>query len=414
MMGEIVESTENAGTTPPDPRDASGTLRRIVLGDREILLVGTAHISQESVEEVRATIRGEGPARVCVEIDPGRYKTMSEKSSWESLDIVKIIKDGKAFLFLANLILSSFQRRMGASIGTSPGEEMRAAVEEAQALGVPFHFCDREVGATLRRAWGLSGFWNKVKLLSALLSSAFSNEKLSEEEIEALKKKGAVEDMMGELADYLPKVKEVLIDERDRYLAAKIYQSGAGKIVAVVGAGHMGGIEEWLGRMHSGQADTEVSALETIPKPSSAGKLLGWVVPVAIVGLLVFGFFVSGKEVTLSRLLAWVLLNGTLSAVGSLAAFAHPLTALVSFFAAPVATLNPFLAVGMFSGLCEAGLRKPRVEDFENLPADMNSLRGFWKNRVTRILLVFILSSLGGAIGNFISLPFLTSLLFKG
>jgi pheromone shutdown-related protein TraB len=392
---------------------ASEMTRRIALGDREIILVGTAHISQESVEEVRNAIRTEGPARVCVEIDGGRYKTMSEKSSWESLDIVKVIKEGKAFLFLANLILSSFQRRMGESIGASPGEEMKAAVEVADELGIPYHFCDREVGTTLRRAWGLSGLWNKMKLLSALISSAFSNEKLSEAEIEALKKKGAVEDMMGELAEYLPKVKEVLIDERDRYLAAKIYSSGTGKIVAIVGAGHMNGIETWLGKMHSGQEGTDVTEIENVPKASPWSKIVGWLIPAVIVGLLVFGFFISGKDITLSRLLTWVLLNGTLAAVGSMIAFGHPLTWLVSFFGAPIATLNPFLAVGMFSGLCEASLRKPRVEDFETLATDIVSIRGFWKNRVTRILLVFLLSSFGGMIGNAISFPFLTSLLFK-
>lgn len=393
---------------------ASDTTRRIALGDKEIILVGTAHISHESVEEVKDTIREERPAHVCIEIDGGRFKTMKEKSSWESLDIVKVIKEGKAFLFLANLILSSFQRRMGSSTGTNPGDEMKAAAEAADELGVPYHFCDREVATTLRRAWGLSGLWNKMKLLSALVSSAFSNEQLSAEEVEALKKNGAIEDMMGDLAEYLPKVKEVLIDERDRYLAAKIYACGSGKIVAVVGAGHMNGIVEWLEKIHSGRAGTDVAEIETVPKPSIWGKVIGWLIPIAIVGLLVFGFFVSGKDITINRLVTWVLLNGSLAALGTLIAFGHPLSILVAFVSAPIATLNPFLAVGMFSGLTEASVRKPTVEDFENLPMDINSLKGFWKNRVTRILLIFILSSVGGALGNFISLPFLGSLLFKG
>ncbi len=403
----------DVSTVEIEGASAADTVRRISLGDREIVLVGTAHISQGSVDEVRNIIRQEMPARVCVEIDAGRFKTMTEKASWESLDIVKIIKEGKAFLMLANLMLSSFQRRMGANLGSSPGEEMRAAVDTATELGIPFHFCDREVAATLRRAWGLSGFWNKIKLLSALLSSAFSNEKLSEAEIEAMKKKGAVEDMMGELAAYLPKVKEVLIDERDRYLASKIFESGPGKAVAVVGAGHMNGIEVWLAKLASGEVSPEVRELEVIPKASVFGKALGWIIPIAIVGLLVSGFFFSGASLTLEKLLQWVLWNGSLAALGSLIAFGHPLTILVSFLGAPLGTLNPFMAVGMFSGLCEAALRKPRVEDFENLSNDITSIKGFWKNKITRVLLVFFLSSLGGAIGNFIALPFLTSLLFK-
>jgi pheromone shutdown-related protein TraB len=290
---------------------------------------------------------------------------------------------------------------------------MKAAIDEAQALGLPFHFCDREIAVTLRRAWGLSSAWNKAKLLSALVSSAFSNEKMSEAEIEALKRKGAVEDMMGELAEYLPKVKEVLIDERDRYLAAKIFQSGGGKTVAVVGAGHMNGIEAWLRKLQAEEMPADVSAIEVVPKASAWGKAAGWLIPILIVGLLVSGFFVSGTDVTLSKLATWIFLNGSLAALGSLIAFGHPLTILASFVCAPLATLNPFMAVGMFSGVCEATLRKPRVEDFENLSSDITSVRGFWRNKVTRILLVFFLSSLGGMIGNFISLPFLTSLLFK-
>jgi pheromone shutdown-related protein TraB len=381
---------------------ASEMTRRIALGDKEIILVGTAHISHESVEQVKDTIRAERPDRVCIEIDGGRFKTMSEKSSWESLDIVKIIKEGKVFLFLANLILSSFQRRMGSSTGTSPGDEMKAAAEAAAELGVPYHFCDREVGTTLRRAWGLSGLWNKMKLLSALMSSAFTNEQLSEAEIEALKKNGAIEDMMGELAEYLPKVKEVLIDERDRYLAAKIYSSGSGKIVAVVGAGHMNGIVAWLEKIHSGQSNTDVAEIETVPKPSIVGKAIGWLIPIAIVVLIVVSAFASGDKLPVNGLLTWIMWNSGLAAVGALLAFSHPLTILVTFVTAPIGTLSPVLAVGFFAAICEATVRKPKVEDFENLPTDVTSIRGFWKNRVTRTILVFFLSSLGGMAGNWI------------
>ncbi|HOX49336.1 MAG TPA: TraB family protein, partial [Spirochaetales bacterium] len=201
----------------------SKTVRRVELGDRAVLLVGTAHISPESIEEVRSLIASERPTRVCVEIDEGRWKSMSEGQDWASLDIGKVLREGKGFLLMANLALSGFQRRMGSEVGVKPGEEMLAAARAAEELGVPYAFCDREVQLTLKRAWGKSNLWNRSKLIASLASSAFTNEKLSEAEIEQLKERSELEEMMGELADFLPSVKEVLIDERDRYLATKIF-----------------------------------------------------------------------------------------------------------------------------------------------------------------------------------------------
>jgi pheromone shutdown protein TraB len=427
----------------------SKTARRVELGDRSVILVGTAHISPESIDEVGALIREELPARVCVEIDSGRWKSMNEDQGWASLDIGKVLKEGKGFLLMANLALSGFQRRMGEGVGVRPGDEMLAAAKTAEELGIPYDFCDREVQLTLKRAWAKSSLWNKAKLIASLAESAFSSEKLSEEDIEKLKDKGELEEMMGELADYLPSVKEVLIDERDRYLASKIFASamaadlsapppaatgpaantdapeavvvvGAADtpadqapaadrkrpaVIAVVGAGHLGGIEAWLGRLAKAEVGTDVAELETLPRPSPWGKIAGWAIPVAIVGLIVAGFLRSGAQASLALLLRWVLFNGSLAALGSALCFAHPLTILASFVAAPIATLNPFVGVGLFAGLAEAFLRKPRVSDFETLAEDVTSFRGFYKNRITHILLVFFISSIGGMIGNFIALP---------
>lgn len=415
------------------------TTRRLTIAGRPVLIVGTAHISRESIDEVRSLIRAEGPARVCVEIDAGRYRSMSEGAKWENLDIIKVLKEGRGFLLLANLALSGFQRRMGSEVGVKPGEEMLAAVSAADELGIPYAFCDRDVQTTLKRAWGRSNLWNRSKLLASLVDSAISGEKLSAEDIEKLKEQNELEKMMGELADFLPSVKEVLIDERDRYLAARIFtetkaaglatggtnantntnadsasaDSGEHKaqapVLAVVGAGHLEGIASWLERLNKGEADESVAELETLPKPSQAGKILGWAIPAAIVAFIVIGFFRSGTTASLDLLLRWILLNGSLAAIGSALCLAHPLTILVSFFGAPIATLNPFVGVGMFAGVVEAFVRKPRVSDFENLAEDVTHLKGFYRNRVTRILLIFFLSSLGGMIGNFISLPFLAS-----
>ncbi len=390
----------------------SGTVRRVELKNRTIILAGTAHISQESIEEVTALIETERPGRVCVEIDATRWRSMNEGGSWEKLDIGKVLKEGRGFFLMANLALSGFQRRMGSGLGVKPGEEMLAAIRTAESLGIPYSFCDRDIQITLKRAWAKSGLWNRSKLLASLVSSSFSNEKLTEEEIEKLKERSELEQMMGELADFLPSVKTVLIDERDRYLASKIYESREELVVAVVGAGHLNGIEEWLCKLDASQdvqAACEVSDINFVPPPSALAKAAGWLIPAAIIGLIILGFFRSGTQASLAMLLRWVLLNGSLAALGSALCLAHPLTILLSFVSAPLATLNPFVGVGLFAGLSEAFLRKPTVRDLEALTEDISTIKGFYRNRVTHILLIFFLSSFGGMIGNFIALPFLAS-----
>jgi pheromone shutdown protein TraB len=421
----------------------SQTTRSLEVAGRPVILVGTAHISRESIDEVAGLIREKRPSRVCVEIDAARYRSMSEGNKWESLDIIKVLREGRGFLLLANLALAGFQRRMGSSVGVKPGEEMLAAVSTAEELGIPFAFCDRDVQVTLKRAWGRSNLWNRSKLLATLVESAVSGEKLSAEEIEHLKQNNELEEMMGELARFLPSVKEVLIDERDRYLASRIFEetraagnalpptpvppkdaadgaaentmtinsasSGPAPVIAVVGAGHLNGIVSWLERLEKAEVSSDVSEIETLPAPSPWGKIAGWAIPAAIVIFIALGFFRSGTEASLDLLLRWVLLNGSLAALGSALCLANPITILVSFVGAPIATLNPFVGVGLFAGVTEAFLRRPLVSDFENLAEDVTSLRGFYRNRVTRILLVFVLSSLGGMIGNFISLPVLAT-----
>ncbi|MDR2247934.1 MAG: TraB/GumN family protein [Treponema sp.] len=381
---------------------------------REILLIGTAHISRDSIAEVERAIRDEKPDMVCVELDGGRYAAISRQENWERLDIIKVFKEGKGFLLMANLVLAGFQRRMGQDLGVKPGEEMKIAAETARDLGIPYSLCDREVQITLRRAWNRCGLWSKCKLLSSLLSSAFTSEKFSEQEIEQLKNRNELDGMMAELAGYLPRVKETLIDERDQYLAAKIWESGAqtgGRQIAVVGAGHLMGIRDHLERIACGKERSDVSGLDAIPQASVLSRAAGWVFPVLIAALIVLGFFRAGAGVSLGMLFRWILLNGSLAALGTLLALGHPLSILVSFVGAPIATINPFIGVGLFSGIAEATIRKPRVIDTQTISEDIGSLKGIYRNRITRALLVFFLSSLGGAAGNFIAIPLLASLL---
>jgi pheromone shutdown-related protein TraB len=394
-------------------------LRLSLPGNREIVLIGTAHVSRESIEEVSRIIREERPELVCVELDQSRYHAMTGKDDWERLNVSKVFREGKGFLLIANLVLSGFQRRMGDELGVKPGEEMKTAVLTAEELGIPCHFCDREVQITLRRAWARCGLWNKCKLLSSLIAGAFSTEKLSEAEIENLKRASELDSMMAELANYLPPVKSTLIDERDRYLAARIWQaagergSGGLRAAAVVGAGHLQGIKAQLEKIAAGECSADVEDLNIIPERSFLSKSAGWIIPLIIAALIAAGFLLSGEKAGLTGLLEWVLLNGSLAALGTVIALGHPLSVLVSFVGAPIATINPFIGVGFFSGIVEAALRKPRVEDAQNITADVSSLRGLYRNRISRALLVFFLSSLGGAIGNFISIPSLAGLLAK-
>ncbi len=384
--------------------------RLLQLSGKRIILVGTAHVSAGSIEEVLTAIREEEPDQVCVEIDAGRYASMAESRSWEKLDIVKVLKDGKGFLLLANLVLSSFQRRMGKNLGVKPGDEMKAAVEEAKARGIAYTFCDREIQTTLRRAWSRSSLWNKSKLMASLIASTMSNEALSSDEIEALKSKSVLDEMMGQLAAFLPSVKEVLIDERDRYLATKIFQAPGSTVVAIVGAGHLDGIVVWLNRLEAGEAPSDLSDIESVPPRRRLASLAGFIVPVALLGLVVLGFVKSGATASLGLLAKWLIIHGIGAALGTLLAFGNPLAILAAFLGSPVVVLKPFLSIGLVAALVEAWASKPQVHDFESLSEDILSIRGFYRNKITRILLVFFLASLGGAIGNIISLPIIGSM----
>jgi len=333
---------------------------------------------------------------------------------------------------MANLVLSGFQRRMGAELGVMPGEEMTTALQTAEELGIKHSLCDRDVQITLRRAWGKCGLWSKSKLLASLLSSAFSTEKLTPEEIENLKNRNELDGMMAELAGYLPSVKETLIDERDLYLAAKIFNTAsvicdtavaadaaAGEkikpahIIAVVGAGHMLGIKSHLEKIASGEETVNVGSLDIVPPSSPFSKVAGWIIPAIIVAFIVLGFFHAGAQMSLTMLLRWILWNGSLAALGSIIALGHPLTILVSFFGAPIATLNPFVGIGLFTGVTQVSIKKPRVSDAQNIVTDIGSLKGIYGNRIIRALLVFFFSSIGGIVGNFISIPALAGTLFK-
>lgn len=388
----------------------SQTEKRLMLQGREFILLGTAHISQESIVQVTTSIRQEQPDCVAIELDEQRYASMKNPEAWKNLDIVKVLKSGQGFVLMANLILSSFQKRMGADVGVKPGEEMKAAIAVAEELNIPAVMVDRPIQMTLKRAWAKNSLWGKCKLLAVLLSSAFEKSEISAEEIEKLKNESEMDSMMNEIAAYLPAVKAVLIDERDRYLASHIWEAQvngapAKKTVAVLGAGHLPGVVRHLESLVAGTASSDTTDISQLPPAGVGSKVLGLMFPVLIVGLIVAGFFTGGAKASFDMLIQWILWNGSLAALGTLLAGGHIITVVAGFVGAPLATLNPVVAVGLFTGLVQAWINKPKVEDMEKLSDDATSFKGFYKNRILRVLLVFFFSSLGGVIGNFIAVP---------
>lgn len=379
------------------------TQKILTFNDKKITLIGTAHISKESVEEVTETIKNLNPDCIAVELDEKRKNSVTDSKGWSDLDIIKVLKSGQGFLLLANLILSSFQKRMGQNVGVKPGDEMLAAIKTGEELNIPVEMVDRPILITLKRAWGKNSFYGKMKLLSTLLASAFSKEEVSSEQIEELKKNSEMDSMMKELAEYMPTIKEVLIDERDKYLASKIWECKGKNVVAVLGAGHLPGVREYIEQISEGKVSTNTDEISSIPAKKTSAKILSWVLPVLIVLAIAVGFYFGGKEKGFQMAGSWILWNGALAALGAIIAAGHPLTILSAFLLAPITSLCPLVGVGMVTGIVQAVLVKPKVKDMETLSDNVTSVKGFYKNRILRILLIFILSSLGSSIGTFVS-----------
>ena len=386
------------------------TQHKITCADgKEILLIGTAHVSAESVDEVEQVIDETTPDMICIELDEGRYRSKTEKKGWENLDIKQVLKQNKGFLLLANLALSSYQKKLGDKMGISPGDEIMKGAEIAIERDIPLELCDREIEVTFKRAWRLSNWWNKAKLISSLLTAAFSKEEISDEEIESLKGTNMLQSMLDEMAEELPTIKKVLIDERDEYLATKIYRSKGRKVVAVVGAGHAPGLIRHMEKLDTatdtGTESYSLKTISSIPKASPAGKIFSWGIVVALLALIALGFIRSGWTSGLTMFLYWFGLNSSLTALASIIGLAHPLTVIVSTLSAPITALSPTLGVGMVAGILEVSLRKPRVLDFESLTDDILHLRGWYRNRVIHPLFLFFLTSLFASIGTFIAFP---------
>ena len=373
----------------------SENIHRLSLGEREIILIGTAHVSKLSALEVKEVIETERPDTVCVELCQSRYQAITDANRWQNTEIIKIIREKKALLLLANLALSSYQKRLAKKFGIKPGQEMIQGIESAKEVGAELCLADRDIQVTMLRLWRGLSFWSKTKLFFQLLLSLFYDEDLSEETLEELKSKDMLTAALDELSKAFPALKKYLIDERDQYLAQKIKSAPGEKIVAVLGAGHIPGIKEEIFNEH------DLAALSEVKPPSTFSKIAGWSIPVLIVALIVSTFSVD-RATGLEQIITWVLWNGSLATVGAIAALAHPLSILTAFAVAPISSLSPMLAAGWFAGLTEDLVRKPSVSDFEALADDVQTVKGFWHNKITRILLVIVLVNLGSTAGTFI------------
>jgi pheromone shutdown-related protein TraB len=380
-------------------------LTHLKFNEKEFILVGTAHVSKESARLVKSVIEEEKPETVCVELCQSRFQAIQQKDRWQDTDIIKVIKEKKSFLLLSNLLLASFQKRIAKQFDVKPGEEMITAINTAESTGAQIHLADRDIRTTLSRTWRVMGFWSKIKLVFQLTLSLGQLDEIKEEDIEKMKQQDVLETLLAEVGKSLPALKSILIDERDQYLAEKIRTAPGNKIVAVVGAGHIPGIKKYW------DSDIDTRALEQLPPKGKSIGILKWLIPVTIVALFIAGFFYGGKEAGTDMIVWWILANGLLAGVGAIIALAHPATIISSIVAAPLTSLNPMIAAGWVSGLVEAFSRKPKVKDLERLPEDIMSVRGFWKNNVTRILLVVVFTNLGSSLGTFIAFPVIVKVL---
>lgn len=370
-------------------------ITRINVNEKEIILIGTAHVSKHSAEQVKDVIQAENPDSVCIELDEQRYQSIVEGNKWRDMDIFKVIKDKKATLLLMNLAISSFQKRIANQFGIKPGQEMIQGIESAEEIGADLVLADRNIQTTFSRIWGGIGFKGKATLLGSVIASIFNKEEITEEELEEMKTQDTINVMLHEFTENFPRLKTPLIDERDQYLAQKIKDAPGKKIVAVLGAAHVPGIQTEILKEHN------LEKLSEKPPKSKWPKIIGWSIPALIIAVIAYTFF-SNPAAGWQQAISWTLWNGSLSAIGTAIAFGHPLAIISAFIAAPITSLNPLLAAGWFAGIVQAYFRRPHVADFENLAEDVTSLKGFWNNKVTRILLVVLLANIGSSIGTFV------------
>lgn len=396
------------------PQAVPGTARSspevhiLTVEDKTIILVGTVHVSRESADLVRAVIEEERPDAVCVELDSRRYEALSQQQKWEAFDLKEVIRKKQLSTMLANVLLASYQKRLGDQLGVLPGTEMLEAINVAKKHDIPIALCDRDVRVTMRRAWRSTPFFKKSMLVSSLIVGVFDTKPVSEESLQELRKQDVLSEMMQELGREVPTLKTVLIDERDRYLAEKTLQAEGKTIVSVVGAGHVEGIKNIL----QGERQANLDSLDVIPPMSPAWKWIGWAIPAIIVGSIALIGYQKGAAAAGDNALFWIVANGIPSGLGALLAWAHPFTIIVAVAGAPFTSLTPVIGVGYVTAFVQAYMQPPIVREFQTVAEDVVIPRRWWQSRLLRVFLAFLFPTIGSVIGTWVGGTRIVSNLF--
>ena len=390
--------------TQKQPRNEQPT-REISRDGVHYVLLGTAHVSRASVEAVKEMADSAVFDAIAVELCPARHQALTKQQQWKDMDLYRIIREKKAGLVMANLALGAYQRRIAEQFGIEPGAELKAAADAAIAHDLPLQLIDRDLATTLKRSYRAVPWYKRIMLTTGLVMSTVSSDEIDEEQIEKLKEGDILESTFTEFAEQSPELYEALIAERDRFMAARLRQENQDnqgkRILVVIGAGHLEGLAKYLATDKK-DPQLEVEKLSKVLPPKRWLRFIPWV----IAALVLTGFwlgFSRSPELGWELVTLWVVINGGFAALGALIARAHPLTILSAMIAAPLTSLNPAIAAGMVTGALESWLRKPKVSDLERLRDDATTVKGWFKNPATRILLVFFFSNLGSAIGTWVA-----------
>ncbi len=381
--------------------------RTLQCGDVHYRLHGIAHTDPAAIEQLREQIASGQFDAVAVELCPSRHAALIQPDVWGETDLFRVLKDGKAGMLAATLALGGWQQRLAEQSGVEPAAEIRAVIEIALAQGLPVLLIDRDLGITLKRLSLRLPRGQRFQMFGGLLEGILSTDPIEADTLNYLREGDMLETALAPYVDRSDTLREVLIDERDRYMAARLCEEsqseGYQKVLVLAGEGHLDGVSTQL---QSGatcaQPQAVVAELEQVSKRSSRWRFIPWLV----VALVLIGFaigFSRGADLGSMLVLDWILINGVLSGLGAAIAGAHPLTILAAFLAAPWTSLNPMIGASMVAGAVEVYLRKPRVSDFDTLRHDLTRLSGWWRNRVSRTLMVFFLAGLGSSIGTYVA-----------
>ncbi len=388
-------------------------IERIQAEGRDIILIGIAHVSSESIELVKETIDAENPDVVGVELCEHRQETLTNKKKWDDAEFTKIIREGRGYLFLINLLLADFQRKIGDALGVQPGSEMVDVLKISRERNINVALLDRDIQVTLKRAWGIMPFFEKIKLFFFLLYDfvygVFEGHKINKDLIKQLKDKDIVSELMNELSWEAPSAKKVLVDERDIYIAQKILSAKGKKVVAVVGAGHVSGIKRYIEKYITEKKPYDIKQLEEMPKKRiSVISIVKYAIPLIFIIILLYGFKSGSLNTVMNMFAIWVISNAVFGVAGAALARAHSYTIIASAIASPVTSINPITPPGLIAAIVEAHIRKPKVKDFKEV-TQLKTIRDLWKNNLTRVMLVFLFTSWGSSIGALVALYYMAS-----